>query len=56
MMFVSRPKILWQRDGKLSVTILPLYPGTEGSAWKIVQNVAPKQAYLIFHTWFFCGK
>ncbi|EAA30791.3 hypothetical protein NCU06165 [Neurospora crassa OR74A] len=50
------PKILWQRDGKLSVTILPLYPGTEGSAWKVVQNVAPKKTYLIFHTWFFCGK
>ncbi|EGO55343.1 hypothetical protein NEUTE1DRAFT_47328 [Neurospora tetrasperma FGSC 2508] len=50
------PKILWQRDGKLSVTILPLYPGTEGSAWKVVQNVAPNHNYLIFHTWFFCGK
>ncbi|KAK3347840.1 hypothetical protein B0H65DRAFT_557159 [Neurospora tetraspora] len=50
------PKILWQRDGKLSVTVLPLYPGTEGSTWKIVTNVAPKQSYLVFHTWFFCGR
>ncbi|KAK3391360.1 hypothetical protein B0T20DRAFT_446385 [Sordaria brevicollis] len=49
------PKILWQTDGKLSVTILPLAPSTEGSKWKVVKDVAPKKSYLVFHTWFFCG-